>query len=160
MRIASHDADGAVPFRDRVLEVWKLAFGPVEDEGDWRGRFWEQHRRRAGFRLVAAELEDELVGFGWGYTGERGQWWADSVAGALGADARKWVGGTWSSLSWQCCPTIRGVASEASSMTHCSETSRASGRCSRRMPTAALQATASTSLAAGTSSAGCLGKRS
>ncbi|MGO1567513.1 MAG: GNAT family N-acetyltransferase [Brachybacterium sp.] len=93
VRIASHDADGAVPFRDRVLEVWKLAFGPVEDEGAWRGRFWEQHRRRAGFRLVAAELEDELVGFGWGYTGERGQWWADSVAGALGADARKWVGG-------------------------------------------------------------------
>lgn len=93
VHIASHDAGDAEPFRDRVLDVWTLAFGPVEDEEDWRSRFWEQHRTREGFRLVTAECEDELVGFGWGYTGQRGQWWADRVAGALGADADEWIGG-------------------------------------------------------------------
>lgn len=92
-RIASHDSDAATVHRDRVLDVWKHAFGPVPDEDDWRDRFWEQHRTREDFRLVTAELEEQLLGFAWGYTGRRGQWWADMVADALGADAEEWIGG-------------------------------------------------------------------
>lgn len=94
-RLAVHDGEGAQPFRDRVLELWPLVFGPVQDEDDWRHRFWEQHRTRAGFRLVTAELGGELAGFAWGYTGERGQWWADRIAGALADAADAWVGGHW-----------------------------------------------------------------
>lgn len=80
--LAVHDGEGAQPYRDRVLEMWPLVFGPVQDEDDWRHRFWEQHRSRADFRLVTAELGGELAGFAWGYTGERGQWWADRIATA------------------------------------------------------------------------------
>ncbi|WP_122939572.1 GNAT family N-acetyltransferase [Brachybacterium sp. EE-P12] len=93
--LAVHDGEGAQPFRDRVLALWPLAFGPVADADDWRHRFWEQHRTRAEFRLVTAELGGELAGFAWGYTGQRGQWWADRVAGVLGDAADAWVGGHW-----------------------------------------------------------------
>ena len=78
-----------------MLALWPLAFGPVADADDWRHRFWEQHRTRAEFRLVTAELGGELAGFAWGYTGQRGQWWADRVAGVLGDAADAWVGGHW-----------------------------------------------------------------
>lgn len=93
--VAVHDGEGARPFRDRVLEVWTTAFGPVSDEDDWRHRFWEQHRSRAGFRLATAEHDGDLLGFAWGYTGERGQWWAERIAGALGGAAEDWVGEHW-----------------------------------------------------------------
>lgn len=94
-RIVVHDASAARAHRDRVLEVWSVAFGPVADEDDWRQRFWEQHRGREDFRLVTAELDGELAGFAWGYTGERGQWWSDRVAAALDDAADDWVGGHW-----------------------------------------------------------------
>ena len=42
------------------------------------------HARRDGFRLVAAlGYEDAVRGFGYGYTGQHGQWWSDHVAGAV-----------------------------------------------------------------------------
>lgn len=93
--LSVHDGEGAQPFRDRVLAMWPLVFGIVDDEDAWRHRFWEQHRTRADFRLVAAERDGDLLGFAWGYTGERGQWWADRIAGALAEDADAWVGGHW-----------------------------------------------------------------
>lgn len=93
--LAVHDGEGARVFRDLVLAMWPLVFGTVDDEDAWRHRFWEQHRTRADFRLVTAELDSDLVGFAWGYTGERGQWWADRIASALGPSAEDWVGGHW-----------------------------------------------------------------
>ena len=76
-----------------ILELWPSVFGPVADEHQWRTRFWEQHRGRADFRLITAERGDSLLGFAWGYTGERGQWWADMVHEAIETDAEDWVGG-------------------------------------------------------------------
>lgn len=93
--LAVHDGEGAQAYRDQVLAMWPLVFGPVADEDAWRGRFWDQHRTREGFRLVTAELDGDLAGFAWGYTGQRGQWWADRIAGVLGAAADAWVGGHW-----------------------------------------------------------------
>ncbi|MGP9538558.1 GNAT family N-acetyltransferase [Brachybacterium sp. AOP43-C2-M15] len=93
VRIGRHSAPAAGAFRDQVLALWPEVFGPVADEGDWRDRFWEQHRSRDDFRLVTAVSAGELLGFGWGYTGQRGQWWSDVVAEALGAGDADWVGG-------------------------------------------------------------------
>lgn len=124
--LVRHDAASAAPFRDRILELWPRVFGPVADEQDWRTRFWEQHRGRADFRLVtvenegaaeqagtveregAAEDEGALLGFAWGYTGERGQWWADMVHEALGADAGDWVGGHFEVVELAVAPEHRG----------------------------------------------------
>jgi len=57
-----------------ILEVWTAVFGEIEDADEWRASVWDRHRSRAGFRLVTAREEDELLGFAWGYTGERGQY--------------------------------------------------------------------------------------
>ena len=108
MRLARHDAASAAPFRDRILELWPSVFGPVPDEEDWRTRFWEQHRGRADFRLVTAELGESLLGFAWGYTGERGQWWADMVHAAIEADADDWVGGHFEVVELAVGPEHRG----------------------------------------------------
>ncbi len=38
------------------------------------------------------QLDGDLIGFGYGYLGARGQWWHDTVAHALGRDgARRWL---------------------------------------------------------------------
>lgn len=93
VRLAQHDATAAAPYRDRLLELWPSVFGPVADEHAWRTQFCEQHRGRADFRLITAEHGASLLGFAWGYTGERGQWWADMVHAAIETDADGWVGG-------------------------------------------------------------------
>ncbi len=93
MRPSQHDAASAPPYRDRILAPWPSVVEPVADEEGGRTRFCEQHRGRADFRLIAAEQDDELLGFAWGYVGVSGQWRADMVHEALGTDTGDRVGG-------------------------------------------------------------------
>jgi ribosomal protein S18 acetylase RimI-like enzyme len=51
------------------------------------------HADRDDFKLVAAQ-EENVVGFAYGFTGHRGQWWSDRVAEAIGPElATEWIGG-------------------------------------------------------------------
>lgn len=54
-----------------------------------RREIMQSHLQRHGFRAVAAQLDDDLVGFGYGYRGRAGEWWHDIVAKALGREAAK-----------------------------------------------------------------------
>jgi hypothetical protein len=55
---------------------------------------WDRHAARKGFRLARAYDGDVLVGFGYGYTGESGQWWTDHARMVLAPDvAATWLGG-------------------------------------------------------------------
>lgn len=48
------------------------------------------HVRRPGFRAVATlTFDGRLVGFGYGYRSESGQWWHDQVAAALAPETRR-----------------------------------------------------------------------
>lgn len=77
-----------------VFEVYHAVFGDVEDEQVWRADTFDVHRAREGFRLMAAQDDAALVGFAYGYVGERGQWWSDRVVEALPATVTDvWVGG-------------------------------------------------------------------
>lgn len=51
--------------------------------------------RREGFRLVLARAADgRAVGFGYGYTGQPGQWWCDRMRDRLPTEiADTWLGG-------------------------------------------------------------------
>jgi ribosomal protein S18 acetylase RimI-like enzyme len=78
-------------------ELWPLyrsVFGDFDDVETWREQVWDRHAARAGFRLALAREGRQLVGFGYGYTGERGQWWTDTAATTLHpAVAADWLGG-------------------------------------------------------------------
>lgn len=52
------------------------------------------HSQRDGFKLVVARADERIVGFVFGFTGQRGQWWSDRIAAAAPADiVAEWVGG-------------------------------------------------------------------
>jgi ribosomal protein S18 acetylase RimI-like enzyme len=77
-----------------VFEVYDAVFGDQPDHLAWRTGIWDRHVARDGFRLARAYDEQRLVGFGYGYTGERGQWWTDQAARVLPAEVTElWLGG-------------------------------------------------------------------
>lgn len=98
----------AVGLDSDVLEVWTSVFGAVEDADEWRASVWDRHRSRAGFRLVTAREGDELRGFAWGYTGERGQYWPDFISREVGSRVDGWIGGHFEFVELAVVPTARG----------------------------------------------------
>lgn len=79
-----------------VEQVRSLYDEVFADQGEqaWRA-MWATHSARDGFR-VARALDDDggLLGFAWGYTGQRGQWWTDRLVEVLDdAVATEWLGG-------------------------------------------------------------------
>lgn len=77
-----------------VFGVYDAVFGDQPDEAAWRVGIWDRHIVRNGFRLARAYDGPGLVGFGYGYTGQRGQWWTDQAARVLGPEvAEEWLGG-------------------------------------------------------------------
>jgi ribosomal protein S18 acetylase RimI-like enzyme len=80
--------------RDELWPLYRRVFGDFDDLATWRDRVWDRHSARDGFRLALARDGGALVGFAYGYTGERGQWWTDSAASVLDpAVAADWLGG-------------------------------------------------------------------
>lgn len=70
---------------------------------------WERHRARAGFRVVRAVADNEVVGFAYGYTGEAGQWWTDAVRATLPSEvADTWLGGHFELVSLGVSASARG----------------------------------------------------
>ncbi|HLN78470.1 MAG TPA: GNAT family N-acetyltransferase [Nocardioidaceae bacterium] len=94
------DADLVRGRLDALAAVYRAAFGaPGYDEGEEEvRRFLEEqlprHIERDGFRLAQATADGVVVGFAYGYTGQRGQWWTDRVATLAPAEVvEEWLGG-------------------------------------------------------------------
>ncbi|MEW6047961.1 MAG: GNAT family N-acetyltransferase, partial [Bacillota bacterium] len=67
------------------------------------------HADRDGFRCVVAFLHEAPVGFAYGYTGRRGQWWTEQVARHLdGAKAREWLGDHFELVELHVHPSYQG----------------------------------------------------
>jgi GNAT superfamily N-acetyltransferase len=94
--------------RDAVLKVWSVVFGPVDDAAAWEKSPWDSHRSRSGYRLVLAHDDERLVGFAWGYTGDRGQYWSDYVAREVGPQVDGWLGGHFEFVELAVIPEARG----------------------------------------------------
>ena len=107
MEYAVHDATGAGPFAADVHEVYAAVFGDPDGFGAWRQSPWERHRLRADFRLATAHEAGRMVGFGWGYTGRRGEYWPDLVLEVL-PEASDWVGGHFELVELAVLPGHRG----------------------------------------------------
>jgi ribosomal protein S18 acetylase RimI-like enzyme len=69
--------------RAELRDVHRSALGAGALSEEWANDRLPRHAARADFVFLAARSEGGVVGFGYGYTGERGQWWTDRVALAL-----------------------------------------------------------------------------
>ena len=74
--------------KDEVVEVYRRAFSlPPNYYDDARVKnfagIFERHRTRAGFKFLAAEHGQKLVGFCYGYIGLPGQFWHDAICEAI-----------------------------------------------------------------------------
>lgn len=79
-------ASEALARRDEIAQIWPEASRDRLDD------ILPRHAGRAGFRFFAAEEEERMVGFSYGYLGGPGQWWHDLVAAALGPQgADRWL---------------------------------------------------------------------
>ena len=81
-----------------ALTIYGLAMGYDAAVVTGRYGYAIQHTDRPGFRAVGAFTEtpdgEELVGFGYGYLVEPGQWWHDQVRAALDRrTAKRWLPG-------------------------------------------------------------------
>lgn len=77
---------GVWPCYDQVI-------GDFSDYATWRTDLFDRHAGRDGYRLAVALDDDEVIGFAWGYVGQRGQYWTDLVHDALPSKVvARWVG--------------------------------------------------------------------
>ena len=89
MRIVAWTPDDLARRLDDVVSVYGAAMGYPRELLITRRGYIGSHVRRTGFRAVAS-LDDQgiLLGFGYGYKSEQGQWWHDQVRGAIAREQR------------------------------------------------------------------------
>lgn len=92
-------------------ELWPVYQAVFDDQPDlvtWRTAVWDRHAARVGFRWARAYHDEELVGFAYGYTGERGQWWTDRAFEVLPREvASAWLDGHFELVSIGVLPQAR-----------------------------------------------------
>jgi ribosomal protein S18 acetylase RimI-like enzyme len=89
VRIVPWTPDDLARRLDDVVNVYGAAMGYPRELLVTRRGYMGSHVRRPGFRAVAS-LDDQgsLLGFGYGYKSEPGQWWHDQVRGAMPKEQR------------------------------------------------------------------------
>ncbi|HWC23226.1 MAG TPA: GNAT family N-acetyltransferase [Flexivirga sp.] len=87
------DSERSAAYASRVFALYDTVFADFADEDAWREQMFDRHRARDGYRLVVALDDERLLGFAWGFRGERGQYWPDLVARTLPDVGAEWVGG-------------------------------------------------------------------
>jgi ribosomal protein S18 acetylase RimI-like enzyme len=107
------DRVAALAIADELGHVFAASF----DDGDAEHFATDQlptHADRDDFKLVAARKEN-VVGFAYGFTGKRGQWWSDRVAEAIGPElTAEWIGGHFEVVELAVLPKARrqGIGTE------------------------------------------------
>jgi len=93
------------------VELWPVYQAVFDDQSDlatWRTAVWDRHAARDGFRWARAYHDEDLVGFAYGYTGERGQWWTDRAFEVLPPEtAVAWLDGHFELVSIGVLPRAR-----------------------------------------------------
>lgn len=85
------DGEAAEPYADRMFDLYDEVVGRFPEKTDWREHLFDRDRARPGFRLALALDGDRVVGFAWGYRGDRGQQWPDLVARTLPELPGEWL---------------------------------------------------------------------
>jgi ribosomal protein S18 acetylase RimI-like enzyme len=91
-----------------IWPCYDEVFGDFDDFRTWNDDLFTRHATRIGYRLVVAVDRSAVAGFGWGYIGERGQYWTDLVCDALpGSVTEEWVGGHFEFVELAVAPRYR-----------------------------------------------------
>jgi len=80
--------------QDAIVQTYLAMYDLPTNTGPRFATMLVEHATRAGFRLCLAidHEQEQPVGFGYGFTGQPGQAWRDSLAAAMGAElARQWL---------------------------------------------------------------------
>lgn len=102
----------AAALADQVWPCYDSVLGDFDDYEVWRSDLFGRHAGREGFRLAVAVGVGTVVGFSWGYVGQRGQYWSDLAYAALPADvADEWIGGHFELVELAVLPSVGGPAS-------------------------------------------------
>lgn len=110
MTLAHWTGEDVVKRLDEVLEVYAEAMDYSPELAATRRGFLYAHTHRAGFRAVATlAADDRLLGFGYGYTSGRGQWWHEQVrAGLTPQEYRQWLTDTFEVVELHIRPEAQG----------------------------------------------------
>jgi len=110
MRIVPWTARDLTRRLDDVITVYGQAMGYPSELLAMRRGYIASHLHRRGFRAIAT-LDDRgnLLGFGYGYISEPGQWWHDQVKGAIPRDERnKWLSDCFEVVELHVSPAAQG----------------------------------------------------
>ncbi|MGH3661643.1 MAG: GNAT family N-acetyltransferase [Micromonosporaceae bacterium] len=96
MTLVHWTPDDIVKRLDEVLDVYAEAMEYSPDLAATRRGFLYAHSHRPGFRAVASLADDDrLLGFGYGYASDPGQWWHEQVRSGLAAETyAEWLTNT------------------------------------------------------------------
>lgn len=104
-----HDASASADHADAVWTLYDAVFGDAESRESWRADLFDRHRGREAYRLATAYDGSSLLGFGWCFVGERGQYWPDLVVRTLPVEITDgWVGGHLEVVELAVAPEARG----------------------------------------------------
>lgn len=110
IRIQRLDAAGFTPYADASVEIFGLAMGAPAAELRSRHAIVRRHLHRPGFTAVAGLVDGALVGFGYAYPGQTGQWWHDVVAAALDLEqADRWLSNSFEIVELHVRPDAQGA---------------------------------------------------
>ncbi len=107
-RLRPLDGPGLIRELDAVLAVYAAAMRTPAPQLPGRRMMMERHARYPEFRGLAAVTEGDarggdgtIIGIGYGFPGQAGQWWHDMVAAAITAAAGRGASQAWMANSFE-----------------------------------------------------------
>jgi ribosomal protein S18 acetylase RimI-like enzyme len=111
-QIREVDRRGFLRRLDSLLATYEAAMLPPHGQLPGRHIIMERHAAYPDFRAFVAEQGRSIVGFGYGFHGESGQWWHDIVRGELAtqgaAHAKQWLDDVWEVAELHVRPEAQG----------------------------------------------------
>lgn len=112
-RIRQIDRRGFLRRLNALLTTYEAAMLPPAGQLPGRHMIMERHAGHPEFRAFIAEHSRQVVGFGYGFHGESGQWWHDVVREELtrtsGSEhARHWLDDAWEVAELHVHPAFQG----------------------------------------------------
>jgi ribosomal protein S18 acetylase RimI-like enzyme len=107
-RLRPLDGPGLIRELDAILAVYAAAMGSPKEQLPGRRMMMERHARYPSFRGLAAVTEGDgpvgygtIIGIGYGFRGQAGQWWHDMVTSAITAVAGRGTARAWMEDSFE-----------------------------------------------------------